>query len=113
MPDSGRSTAALARSREIEPPHAGAGPGPFDNASDECLRYFFLPDAKVGCQPAVFWLGAAAITLIFSFLGFLASRLPLCSPLAMSISLPGFDDCSIRYADFRTIASVKTPRQSR
>jgi hypothetical protein len=25
--------------------------------------------------------------LIFSFLGFLASRLPLCSPLAMSISL--------------------------
>jgi hypothetical protein len=50
-------------------------------------RYFFLPDAKLGCHPAVFWLGAAAIVLIFSFLGFLASRLPFCSPLAMSISL--------------------------
>src|SRR4051795_13090293 len=50
-------------------------------------HYFFLPELRVGCHPAVFWLGAAAITLIFSFLGFLASRLPLCSPLAMSISL--------------------------
>ena len=50
-------------------------------------HYFFLPEPKVGCQPAPFWLGAAAITLIFSFLGFLVSRLPLCSPLAMSISL--------------------------
>jgi hypothetical protein len=50
-------------------------------------RYFFLPDAKLGCHPAVFWLGAAAIVLIFSFFGFLASRLPFCSPLAMSISL--------------------------
>lgn len=48
--------------------------------------YFFLPDAKPGCHPAAFWLGAAAIVLIFSFLGFLASRLPFCSPLAMSIS---------------------------
>jgi hypothetical protein len=50
-------------------------------------RYFFLPAAKLGCHPAVFWLGAAAMVLIFSFLGFLASRLPFCSPLAMSISL--------------------------
>src|SRR5690242_9707493 len=56
-------------------------------------HYFFLPEPKVGCQPAPFWLGAAAITLIFSFLGFLASRLLLCSPLAMSIS-PGF--CRLR-----------------
>jgi len=41
--------------------------------------YFFLPDPKVGCQPAVlpFWLGAAAIVFIFSFFGFLDSRLPL------------------------------------
>ena len=50
-------------------------------------HYFFFPEPKVGCQPPVFWLGAAAITLIFSFLGFLASRLPLCWPLVMSISL--------------------------
>ena len=50
-------------------------------------HYFFLPEPKVGRQPAPFWLGAAAITLIFSFLGFLASRLLLCSPLAMSTSL--------------------------
>jgi hypothetical protein len=48
--------------------------------------YFFLPDAKPGCHPAAFWLGAAAIVLIFSFLGFLASRLLRCSPLAISIS---------------------------
>jgi hypothetical protein len=50
-------------------------------------RYFFLPEAKVGCHAEAFWLGAAAITLIFSFLGFLASRFPLCWRLAMSISL--------------------------
>src|SRR5258706_8736702 len=50
-------------------------------------HYFFLPEAKVGCHPAVFWLGAAAIVLIFSFLGFLDSRLPFFSPLAMPISL--------------------------
>src|SRR5579859_1774105 len=50
-------------------------------------RYFFLPDAKLGCHATVFWLGAAAITLIFCFLGFFASRLPLCSPFAMLASL--------------------------
>jgi hypothetical protein len=55
------------------------------------LYYFFLPEAKLGCHPAVFWLGAAAIVLIFCFLGFLVSRLPLCSPLAMSVSF-GVDD---------------------
>jgi hypothetical protein len=49
-------------------------------------RYFFLPEPKVGCHPAAFWLGAAAIVLIFSFLGFLDSRLPFCSPLAMPVS---------------------------
>jgi hypothetical protein len=43
------------------------------------VSYFFLPDPKFGCQPAddPFWLGAAAIVLIFSFLGFLDSRLLL------------------------------------
>src|SRR5438132_1386326 len=35
---------------------------------------------------AAFWLGAASMVLISSFLGFLTSRLPRCSPLAMSIS---------------------------
>jgi hypothetical protein len=50
-------------------------------------HYFFLPEPKLGCHPAVFWLGAAAIVLIFSFFGFLDSRLPFCSPLAMPISL--------------------------
>src|SRR5581483_7057879 len=49
--------------------------------------YFFLPAPKLGCHPEAFWLGAAAMVLIFSFLGFLASRLPRCSPLAMPISL--------------------------
>src|SRR5258708_30051905 len=61
-------------------------------------RYFFLPEPKVGCHPAVFWLGAAAMVLIFSFLGFLVSRLPFCSPLAMSISLgyvAGFVDDAV------------------
>jgi hypothetical protein len=56
-----------------------------DNASDDA-SYFFLPEAKVGCHAEAFLLGAAAITLIFSFLGFLASRFPLCWRLAMSIS---------------------------
>src|ERR1700758_4068672 len=50
--------------------------------------YFFLPDPNVGCHPAAgpLWLGAAAIVLIFSFLGFFFSRLLLCSPFAMSSS---------------------------
>src|SRR6267143_5762468 len=50
--------------------------------------YFFLPDPNVGCQHAAppFWLGAAAIVLTFSFLGFLDSRFPFCSPLAMPFS---------------------------
>ena len=51
--------------------------------------YFIFPDPKFGCQPAVapFWLGAAAMVLIFSFLGFLDSRLPFCSLFATSLSL--------------------------
>ena len=49
--------------------------------------YFFLPEPNVGCHPAVFWLGAAAMVLIFSFFGFLDSRLPFCSPLAIQLSL--------------------------
>src|SRR4029453_5586632 len=58
-----------------------------DNASDDASHfYFLLPSAKVGCHPAPFWLGAAAMTLIFFFLGFLASRLLLCWALGMSIS---------------------------
>jgi hypothetical protein len=56
--------------------------------------YFFLSEAKVGCHAAAFRLGAAAIALIFSFFGFLVSRLPLCWPFAMSISL-GFAECRI------------------
>jgi hypothetical protein len=48
-----------------------------DNASDDAGHfYFLLPSAKVGCHPAPFWLGAAAMN----------SRLLLCWPLAMSIS---------------------------
>jgi hypothetical protein len=49
--------------------------------------YFFLPAPNVGSHPPAFWLGAAAIVLIFSFLGFLASRLLFCLPLGMPISL--------------------------
>jgi len=56
--------------------------------------YFFLPESKVGCHAAAFRLGAAAFILIFSFFGFLASRLLLCWPFAMSISL-GFAECRI------------------
>src|SRR5260370_19672954 len=57
--------------------------------SEPSVSYFFLPDPNVGCQPAAvpFWLGAAAIVLIFSFFGFLDSRLPLCSPFAKPFSL--------------------------
>jgi hypothetical protein len=54
------------------------------NAIRPC--YFFLPVPIVGCHPAVFWLGAAAIVLTLSFLGFFTSRLPFCSPLAIVFS---------------------------
>jgi hypothetical protein len=47
--------------------------------------YFFLPDPNVGCQPAAvpFWLGAAAIVLTLSFLGFLVSRLLFAMPSSL------------------------------
>ena len=40
--------------------------------------------------------GAAALSFGFSFFGFLASRLPRWSPLAMSVSPPGCPECSTR-----------------
>jgi hypothetical protein len=46
-----------------------------------------VSDAGTNGGAAAFRLGAAAITFIFSFLGFLASRLPLCWPFAMSAPL--------------------------
>jgi hypothetical protein len=64
--------------------------------------FFFLPEAELGCHPAVFWLGAAAIVLIFSFFGFLASRLPLCSLLAMQVSL----GLMVTLCDMRRVASA-------
>jgi hypothetical protein len=47
--------------------------------------YFFLPDPNVGCQPAAvpFWLGAAAMVLTLSFLGFLVSRLLFAMPSSL------------------------------
>jgi hypothetical protein len=49
------------------------------NVRDDASHfYFLLPSEKVGCHPAPFWLGAAATTLTFFFLGFLGSRLLLC-----------------------------------
>ncbi len=39
--------------------------------------------------------GAAAIVFVFSFFGFFASRLPRCSPLAMSASPDVGPECSI------------------
>jgi hypothetical protein len=49
--------------------------------SERAFYFFFFPEPIDGCQPDVapFWLAAAAIVLTFSFLGFLASRLPFCS----------------------------------
>jgi hypothetical protein len=64
-------------------------PTPDQNRSEIGLCYFFLSVPKAGFNPVPFWLGAAAMVFIFSFFGFFASRLPRCSPLAMSMS-PGF-----------------------
>jgi hypothetical protein len=66
--------------------------GPPDNASDPVSHfYFFLPSAKAGCHPAPFWLGAAAMTLIFFFLGFLA--FPIASLLTFGhVDLLGFEN---------------------
>jgi hypothetical protein len=63
-----------------------------DNASDDASHfYFLLSSAKVGCHPAPFWLGAAAMTLIFFLFGFL--YLPIASLLAFGhVDLLGFED---------------------
>src|SRR6478735_934248 len=53
--------------------------------------YFCLVEPKVGCHAWSFRLGAAAIDLILSFFGFLASRLPFCWPFATWVSL-GFEN---------------------
>ena len=51
-------------------------------------NYFFLvATEKSGCHVTILRLGAAAMTFGFSFFGFLASRLPLCWPLAIRVSL--------------------------
>jgi hypothetical protein len=78
-PDEGSDGLARQRHKYLTEPMPDAG---------RCF-YFFLPDPNEGCQPAVapFWLGAAAIVLIFSFFGFFDSRFPFCSPLAMPFSL--------------------------
>jgi len=50
-----------------------------------------LPEAKAGCHAAAFWLGAAAIALIFSFFGLL--RLTIASLLTFGhFDLLGFDE---------------------
>ncbi len=50
--------------------------------ADLGVASYFLEDPPL--EPAApFWEGAAAMVFCFSFLGFLASRLPRCSPLAM------------------------------
>jgi hypothetical protein len=56
----------------------------------EFFCYFFFPDPKFGCQPAVapFWLGAAAMVLIFSFFGFLDSRLLLAMTFSLCLANP-------------------------
>src|SRR4029077_4810305 len=55
-------------------PHVGRG---------ERSPYFFFAGPKSGCHAASLRLGAAAITLVLSFFGFLASRLLRCCPLDM------------------------------
>lgn len=68
--------------------------------------YFFLSVPKAGFHPAAFWLGAAAMVFIFSFLGFFASRLPRCSPLAISTS-PGISE--VRSLRFRMGEPIGRP----
>jgi len=58
---------------------------------------FLLAEAKLGCQLAVFQLGAAAMALTFSFLSFLASRCAFTLPWPRQFSL-GFDDDAVRLA---------------
>jgi hypothetical protein len=55
------------------------------NATQRSFGYFLRDLAASDCiRP--FMLGAAAITFAFSFFGFLVSRFPRCSPLAMDQS---------------------------
>src|SRR5579872_4359344 len=76
------------------------------------LTYLFFAGPKSGCQAASFRLGCAAITLAFSFFGFLASRLLRCCPLAtMSISCWGSSsssssDCRTRPRGVQTRTSM-------
>jgi hypothetical protein len=59
------------------------GPIPGKGLADPEQRYFL--DPLLVLEPAVPLIeGAAALVFGFSFFGFLASRLPRCSPLAMS-----------------------------
>src|SRR5260221_12737718 len=71
-------------------PDAGAGQDDLPDLKSRPIKpdgYFRLLEPTVGCRlPTLFWLGAAAIVLIFSFFGFFASRLLRCSPLAMAVS---------------------------
>ena len=53
----------------------------------QAIVYFLMAGANVCCKAEPFRLGAAAMALIFSFFGFLASLLPRCSPLAIVLSL--------------------------
>jgi hypothetical protein len=71
-------------------PDAGAGQDDLPDLTSCQAKpdgYFRLLEPTLGCRlPTPFWLGAAAIVLIFSFFGFFASRLLRCSPLAMAVS---------------------------
>jgi hypothetical protein len=78
--------------------------------SEPFVSYFFLPDPNVGCQPAAasFWLGAAAIVLIFSFFGFLDSRFASLLALCQAVLL-GFGRLSRRFrCDGKITASSRT-----
>jgi len=73
--------------------------------------YFFFAGLKSGCQTASLRLGAAAITLVFSLFGFLASRLPRCWPFAMSLYFSGLSSssssgCRTRPRGVQTLTSM-------
>lgn len=73
-------------------PAGNVNPGAFGTSNSRIACsvsapcYFFFTGPKFGCQAASLRLGAAAMTLAFSFFGFLASRLLRCWPFAMSLS---------------------------
>jgi hypothetical protein len=69
-----------------------------------------LPDdPRVGCHAAAFWLGEAAIALIFSFLGFLASRLLLCWRLVLAAYLEATEKIDWR-ALHKRVVIAETPK---